>query len=96
MENSIALKDPVCGMAVTNKSFHQSEHMGHLFYFCGAKCKARFVANAPRYSGESAVVAGVAVPADTAVPPPGARWHRGWLLVPAVLLALVLAGLWLA
>jgi YHS domain-containing protein len=45
MENSIILKDPVCGMAVTEKSFHHLQQDGHTYYFCGEKCKARF--NAP-------------------------------------------------
>lgn len=42
MENSSAFKDPVCGMAVTEKSFHQLQQDGRTYYFCGAKCKARF------------------------------------------------------
>ncbi len=44
MENSTILKDPVCGMTVTAKSFHQLQQNGQTYYFCGALCKARFTA----------------------------------------------------
>jgi YHS domain-containing protein len=44
MEKSNAIKDPVCGMTVTTKSFHQLEQDGRCYYFCGATCKARFTA----------------------------------------------------
>ncbi len=44
MENSTVLKDPVCGMAVTEKSFHHLQQDGRTYYFCGGKCKARFTA----------------------------------------------------
>jgi Cu+-exporting ATPase len=44
-----ALKDPVCGMAVSAQSIHRSEHMGHNFFFCGPKCKAKFDANPMQY-----------------------------------------------
>jgi Cu+-exporting ATPase len=37
------LKDPVCGMDVTNQSHHSAEHEGHHFYFCSAKCRTKFV-----------------------------------------------------
>ena len=43
--NGTGLKDPVCGMAVTPKSFHSLEHSGRWIYFCSARCKERFVAN---------------------------------------------------
>ena len=38
------LKDPVCGMKVTEQSPHRAEHDGRLYYFCSAKCHDRFVA----------------------------------------------------
>lgn len=50
MENGIRFKDPVCGMTVTPKSFHQLEHAGQRHYFCGAQCKARFEAHLQRYA----------------------------------------------
>jgi Cu+-exporting ATPase len=40
---SLGLKDPVCGMGVTEQSHHSTEHEGNRYYFCSAKCKARFV-----------------------------------------------------
>ncbi len=49
--DSDALKDPVCGMKVTAQSTHYSEHMGHSFFFCGPKCKAKFDANPMQYMG---------------------------------------------
>ena len=38
------LKDPICGMAVTENSFYSVEKDGRMNYFCGAKCKGRFLA----------------------------------------------------
>ena len=32
-----ALKDPVCGMTVTEQSPHRAEHEGRPYYFCSAK-----------------------------------------------------------
>jgi len=43
--------DPVCGMPVTAQSFDRSEHMGHSFFFCGPKCKAKFDVNPMQYMG---------------------------------------------
>jgi len=40
-----ALKDPVCGMTVTAQSPHRHEHAARTYYFCGAKCKAKFAAD---------------------------------------------------
>ena len=34
--NATALKDPVCGMAVTAQSEHHAEHEGRPYYFCSA------------------------------------------------------------
>ena len=39
------LKDPVCGMTVTEQSVHRHEHADRLYYFCGARCKTRFSAD---------------------------------------------------
>jgi len=44
--------DPVCGMNVTDQSFHRSEHMGRTFFFCGPKCKTKFDAAPMQYMGE--------------------------------------------
>lgn len=43
------LKDPVCGMTVTEQSPHNLEHKGHPYYFCSAKCQGEFAANPLQY-----------------------------------------------
>jgi Cu+-exporting ATPase len=43
------LKDPVCGMKVTDQSLHHAEHDGRPYYFCSAKCLAKFSAEPARY-----------------------------------------------
>jgi P-type Cu+ transporter len=53
-------KDPVCGMAVTPKSFHWLDHGRQRVYFCSAGCKTRFAASPQRYLKLSA---GAAAPA---------------------------------
>jgi P-type Cu+ transporter len=45
------LKDPVCGMTVTEQSPHSHVHQGHPVYFCGAGCKAKFIADPAKYTG---------------------------------------------
>ncbi|MEO8526878.1 MAG: HAD-IC family P-type ATPase, partial [Caldimonas sp.] len=44
-----ALKDPVCGMTVTEQSKHVHEHAGQRYYFCGAGCKTKFAADPAKY-----------------------------------------------
>ncbi|MDP3651789.1 MAG: heavy metal translocating P-type ATPase [Rhodoferax sp.] len=44
------LTDPVCGMAVTEKSAHAQQHQGRTYYFCSAKCKAKFAADPQQYT----------------------------------------------
>lgn len=46
------LKDPVCGMAVTEASAHRTVHAGHPYFFCSAGCKAKFEADPARYIPE--------------------------------------------
>jgi Cu+-exporting ATPase len=60
------LKDPVCGMAVTEQSAHHVEHEGRPYYFCSAKCMARFVAEPSRYAGDRAAPPAVDVAAQPA------------------------------
>ena len=43
------LKDPVCGMTVTEQSQHRAEHDGRPYYFCSAKCLAKFTAEPAQY-----------------------------------------------
>jgi len=49
-QTGTSLKDPVCGMAVTEKSHQFSEINGQKYYFCGARCKAKFDADPARYT----------------------------------------------
>ncbi|MFI4940596.1 MAG: heavy metal translocating P-type ATPase [Burkholderiales bacterium] len=44
------LKDPVCGMTVTEQSAHYSEFNGEKIYFCCAGCKTKFDANPAQYA----------------------------------------------
>ncbi len=42
--------DPVCGMTVVIKSAkHQADYQGQTYYFCGAGCKTKFLANPAKY-----------------------------------------------
>lgn len=43
------LKDPVCGMLVTEQSPHTLTHEGWPYYFCSAKCQGKFAANPLQY-----------------------------------------------
>lgn len=58
------LKDPVCGMTVTAQSPHHLEHAGLPYYFCGAKCLAKFTAEPAKF-----VQTGAAVPITAALAP---------------------------
>jgi Cu+-exporting ATPase len=45
-----AYKDPVCGMGVTpGSSWEKSEYKEQIYYFCSAKCKAKFDQNPKQY-----------------------------------------------
>jgi P-type Cu+ transporter len=44
-----ALRDPVCGMAVTEQSKHRHELEGRTYFFCSEKCRARFAAEPAKY-----------------------------------------------
>ncbi len=48
--DSAAPKDPVCGMTVTDQSPHHVEHEGRPYYFCSARCLAKFTAEPMRYA----------------------------------------------
>ena len=48
-----ALKDPVCGMKVTNQSPNVFNYKDKPFYFCSAGCKARFAADPAKYLAEN-------------------------------------------
>ncbi|GAB4560641.1 MAG: heavy metal translocating P-type ATPase [Rhizobacter sp.] len=55
------LKDPVCGMTVTEQSPHLLQHEGRPYYFCSAKCQGKFAAEPGKYLAP-------VLPAQTAVP----------------------------
>jgi Cu+-exporting ATPase len=44
-----SLKDPVCGMTVTEQSPDVLQHEGKPIYFCSAGCKTKFAANPSKY-----------------------------------------------
>ena len=48
------LKDPVCGMTVTEQSPHVFNYKNKPVYFCSAGCKAKFVANPTQYLTDDA------------------------------------------
>jgi Cu+-exporting ATPase len=44
-------RDPVCGMSVDPAtSSHRAEHAGHAYFFCGARCRERFIAEPERFA----------------------------------------------
>jgi Cu+-exporting ATPase len=53
------LKDPVCGMTVTEKSFYHLERQGQTHYFCGPSCKARFAAHGLRTAEAATAASGM-------------------------------------
>jgi Cu+-exporting ATPase len=54
MENTTAVKDPVCGMDVeAATAAGRTEHKGQTYYFCGSKCKEKFDLNPEQYLGKS-------------------------------------------
>jgi P-type Cu+ transporter len=47
------VRDPVCGMSVDPAATpHRADHAGQPYFFCGAKCRDRFVAEPARYLSE--------------------------------------------
>ena len=44
--------DPVCGMTVDPETAkHKADHRGRSYYFCSAGCRAKFLADPPKYLG---------------------------------------------
>jgi YHS domain-containing protein len=81
------LKDPICGMTVTDKSFYHLEHDGVKHYFCGNKCKARFATRLGHFHSAGAARAGT----DATLPSPRKAPLRWWLLI----LLAVAGGVWI-
>lgn len=48
-------KDPICGMAVTTQSPHATAQDGATVYFCGAHCRAKFLASPASYSSPAGI-----------------------------------------
>ena len=48
-EQDTTLKDPVCGMKVTNDSKHHVHHDHHDYYFCSQGCEDKFRAQPDQY-----------------------------------------------
>jgi YHS domain-containing protein len=89
MESNCVFKDPVCGMTVTDKSFHHLERQGQSYFFCGTKCKTRFANQMDRYAGQNPAQ----IPQQENAT---SRWTPGRLLSAGLLLmALVSLALWL-
>jgi P-type Cu+ transporter len=47
--DTVPLKDPVCGMTVTEQAPHRLEHDGRPYYFCSGKCLMKFSAEPTKY-----------------------------------------------
>jgi Cu+-exporting ATPase len=63
---SATLKDPVCGMTVTEHSAHRYEHNAKMYYFCSAGCKTKFAADPAKYLAPKPAVPMVAAAASIA------------------------------
>lgn len=50
------LRDPVCGMSVTDTSPHRHEHEGATYFFCSAHCVKKFASEPEKYLSKSAQV----------------------------------------
>ena len=51
-----ALKDPVCGMPVTEQSAHQEQFEARTYFFCSSKCQNTFKADPKKYAISSAAI----------------------------------------
>jgi Cu+-exporting ATPase len=65
-----SVRDPVCGMSIDPATTpHHAEHAGRRYFFCGAKCRGRFVARPTRYLSDDQAGRAAAAPAGA-----GTRW----------------------
>ena len=48
-DDGAVLRDPVCGMEVTEDSEHRHEHGGETYRFCSGRCREKFAAAPARY-----------------------------------------------
>ena len=56
-QDAASLKDLVCGMTVTQQSPHWLQHEGRPYYFCSAKCQAKFAYEPGKYIAPTPTVA---------------------------------------
>ena len=60
------VKDPVCGMDVDPaKTAHHADHAGHVYHFCSAGCRTKFIAEPGKYLHPAAPLRAEAVAAGT-------------------------------
>jgi Cu+-exporting ATPase len=60
------VKDPVCGMSVDPATAkHRAEHDGHSYFFCGAGCRTKFVADPAKYLSPRPAIPAPAAPPGT-------------------------------
>ena len=57
MSNTAALRDPVCGMTVTEMSPHRHTHEGRTTFFCSEHCRAKFAGEPRRFLAPEAAPA---------------------------------------
>ncbi|MBZ9676430.1 heavy metal translocating P-type ATPase [Mesorhizobium sp. ES1-1] len=51
--DAAVVRDPVCGMTVDPAAGKPTaEHEGHLYHFCGERCRTKFVAEPKKYLGD--------------------------------------------
>lgn len=43
------LKDPVCGMSVSEQAIHRHDHHSKVYYFCSAGCQGKFAAEPAKF-----------------------------------------------
>ncbi|MDZ4800156.1 MAG: heavy metal translocating P-type ATPase [Bryobacteraceae bacterium] len=59
------LKDPVCGMTVTEDSPHRHQHKGRTYFFCSETCRAKFAAEPLTYVAPASAPAPIPAQAAT-------------------------------
>ena len=52
------IRDPVCGMAVTQASPHRADLAGRPYWFCSAACRSKFLADPQKYAAPAPTDAG--------------------------------------
>ncbi len=45
-------RDPICGMEISSDTPYRTSHLGRNYYFCSARCLARFQDDPERYAGK--------------------------------------------